>query len=333
MILDVQIKDGAAGRRSGEGMTEQEALELVLSGSAVLVPHQVEPPFYLLEAMDGRVAESRVFGPAVERPSQSEAIAKHLFAHGIRQQFVQEHSVRWFKSGRQFQTAAEVQISNCSQSQTSLFAQVRNVLQTAVSKYGKTLSLPSGDRPNEEERRWRCLIFGRRSNFLLGTVDYVWLPEEWFEYRLKLRELEARLNETIQNALAAGRIVVSKGSDDRASYLPPEQAKKVPYHSAKSDYSFCFSRDLPVHWFAFERPLHVRRKRAGEWMIRVEEHCSQSGKRISRDDLMLLASKKFSLTENAAKEALKSVRQKIGGARGKIPNGQHVDLSEIKDIE
>ncbi len=312
-------------------LEDGEILDLLRRGIATVDPVQHAPPFALLDLLDECLGRVSVFGPSTNEFDLSAKVSTDVFAHGIRQNFVEGSELNWHSSGRDFWAATTRSLCRCPVADRNFFEQARSVMREHLSERADRVTVSAG-LSNEQLRR-RHLVPRRTGNFLRRTRDYYELSQNWFEFYERHKEQEKTWNRVVRQALLDGRIIVSEATSRGDRFVPAGQTNKADFQARDAPYSFCFSSDLPGAWFATGKPLHIRRAWAGEWMVRVNNHFVEQGRRANAEDLKQVAMEKFHLSANGARKAKESVAEQFDDHVGRIPAEKKVKLSEIREIE
>lgn len=132
-------------------------------------------------------------------------------------------------------------------------------------------------------------------------------------------------------------------SIDRSTYLKGQETadedegrENFPHsdpYQTQGQWLFLSAEDLRDHWFYSNAKLNSTRKRASAWMDRVIDHFEAKERRPNSGDLINLATVKFDLSPNAARQAWKSSRYYGKRDVGTKPHEEQVEMSEINMIE
>lgn len=314
----------------------QEVVGLLIAGEAELDPFQNVPPFAVLEWLTDRTHNVSNFGEATVGSGVLSKVRSQVLAGNLKQSVVADNEIRWFSAGREAYRAVGACLSGFTDLSNDLYGQLDNILKDQLSN--ETSIFDAERQLTQMQMRQRRLVQSRFSRFAGAGYKYHQLSNSWFKFSQQIEALQGKRAKTVDAAFAEGRILASIDAPAGSSLLHPGQTKGINYWSkprAKSrrhSISIFFSRDLPSNWFDGGSLVHHKRAQAERWMKRVDRHFSEHGKRVSNTQLVEGAQKLFSMTKNAAKDALRAASVSMKKQAGAIPEKQRVTLKEILEI-
>lgn len=332
--MKLQLLNGEQGKGENTFMDfeEEEAIALLLKGDWVLPTKLRKPPTAVLEPVARQFKNISVFGPPFAELNKLSEAASRLFQNGVRQSFVDDHTLNWLESRHDLRSRAVRLLSECSADGTSLYSQAWRCLRTYKEELGvPQVLMRSVTRKKLEED---FLIPMRSGRCFDRTGRYVQVSEEWYRFRKSLLKLSDQLSKTLRTALTEGRILCCEKDCSGTHLVAPTHAAELIGSKRKDEgHSFCFSRDLPKAWLPDEAVLNYQRGQAAKWMVRVHSQFEGLGRRVTAKQLKEVAQTKFSLTKNAASDAWESVSEKINLRLGRPTENTRVSKQEIIDLE
>lgn len=315
-----------------------EAINLLRSGTGELEQEQAHAPLELAKAFPLDRITPEMLGPETTYSTLLAKVSDHVFANGVRQRLAKGHPLHWHDGYEDLLEAVEIEFSDCSKRPSNLFNQLRRAMIWRAETEGRLVYF--NHHPSNETLRTKGLVpshidLGKRKGLFVTTDDggsYSDVGLEWRAYYDWLSDAWGRIRDTLDAALAEGRILCGEASPQGHTFIPPSIVGEFKENRSAKNRAYFFSKNLPSEWFTELTNLPSRKKAAIAWIERAGTRFADEGRRPSKGDLLSVAGSKFDLTSNALADIWPVCEFPNKGKIGAIPKIERVSVNDINKI-
>jgi hypothetical protein len=326
-----------------EETEDDVALLLIKTGSAALVLDQPSPPFAINKLLEDLAGDIDRLGPSRTAPDKLNKVQEGLFKGQIKQNLVAGRTVSWRSRAKLEQELLD-RLFRTDDGTKNVYDQVEEIWKHRLDAIKHT----EGHQPAllEEERLERGLAevwqgrlpkaykpdaWSRRSE--LPDPGEPWqyknVGSEWVRFQLEFRKILEIVEETKRLAFEQARILVSELHNGTERLVEPERAFEVLNKRARKP-EFVFSADLTL-MFNDHRDKGALKVEARKWMEKVSKALEEEDKLALKEDMIIVAVKRFGMTETAARTAYGKANVRNKGTKRK-PGEAYISIERLREL-
>ena len=217
----------------------------------------------------------------------------------------------------------------CSAVDNNIFTQLNATCTSSVRKAPDIRSIYT---LSKEYMKKENLVPHPRNSQIYDFDDthYHKLSPDWFQFYHELETLNERVQESFNQAIFEGRILVAEETPNGDRLIFPELALEAISNTRKRHFHFLLTRDLPRKWFQRKETVKQKKVKATRWLERAYKEIDLEGKRWSGKDVRIVLEEVFELSEDAAKDVWGKADIPNRGRLGNIPKSERADINKLR---